>query len=288
MTLSAAYAMAKNIWSELGEDRIGLISAGIAFYGLLSLFPGIAALLALGGILTEPATLVESFQAIGRVLPDEAAQIIISQASDVAGSREGGLGLAAVLGFLLALYSSSKAVSSLIDGVHAAYDEPDDRGYVARTLFTLAMTLVLMSVVLVAIFSSIGVPVLLSVLFPDGDGAQIVALVRWPVLAALTALALGFLYRLSVRHRSPPVRWITPGAMLSAVLWMLASAAFSVYVQNFANYNETFGTLGGVVSLLMWMWLSAYIVLLGAEVNSVLDEYSAGALPARGLRGSQR
>ncbi len=276
------YAIATTIWRELGDDRICLICAGIAFYGLLSLFPGIAALLALGGLLTEPATLVENFQAIGRVLPKEPSDIIISQASDVAGSREGGLGLAALAGFALALYSSSKAVASLIAGVHAAYDEADDRGYFANTVFTLTMTLLLLGLVLAAIFCSVGVPILFATFFTDEKGAQCVALVCWPLLAALTALALGLLYRLSVRHRRPPVRWITPGAVTSAVLWMIASALFSIYVRNFANYNETFGTLGGVISLLMWMWLSAYIVLLGAEINSVLDDLAADTADSRG------
>lgn len=270
-------ATVKETWLELSDDRIGLISAGIAFYGLLSLFPGIAAFLALGGLMTEPATLVESFQNIGRVLPDSASEIILSQAGKVAGSHEGGLGLAALVGFGLALYSSSKAVSSLVQGVHAAYDESDDRSFLTSLIFTLSMTLLFMVVLLIAIFTSIGVPIIVSTLFTAESLAGLVALVRWPLLAALTALALGLLYRFSVRHRRPRIKWFTPGAVLATVLWILGSIAFSIYVQNFADYNETFGTLGGVVSLLMWMWLSAYIVLLGAEVNSVLDAADADA-----------
>lgn len=266
---------AKKVWAELGNDRIGLIAAGIAFYGLLSLFPGIAVLLSLGGLMTEPEDLVENFQSIGSVLPEAAARIIFDQATKVAGSREGGLGLTALAGFVLALYSSSKAVASLIQGVHAAYNETDDRGIVASTALTLSMTFVLMLVVLLAVLSSIAVPVILATVLPDSGIAWLVALVRWPVLAALTALALGILYRFSVRHQNPRVLWVTPGAILATILWILGSAAFSVYVQNFANYNETFGTLGGVISLLMWMWLSAYIILLGAEVNSVMDEARA-------------
>lgn len=266
---------AKKVWAELGNDRIGLIAAGIAFYGLLSLFPGIAVLLSLGGLMTEPEDLVENFQSIGSVLPEAAARIIFDQATKVAGSREGELGLTALAGFVLALYSSSKAVASLIQGVHAAYNETDDRGIVASTALTLSMTFVLMLVVLLAVLSSIAVPVILATVLPDSGIAWLVALVRWPVLAALTALALGILYRFSVRHQNPRVHWVTPGAILATILWILGSAAFSVYVQNFANYNETFGTLGGVISLLMWMWLSAYIILLGAEVNSVMDEARA-------------
>ncbi|MEZ5779793.1 MAG: YihY/virulence factor BrkB family protein [Paracoccaceae bacterium] len=260
----------KDLWAELGSDRIGLISAGIAFYGLLSLFPGIAVMLSLGGLLTEPQDLVDSFQSVSRVLPPAAAEIIFDQATAVAGSRNGGLGLTALVGLALALYSSSKAVASLIQGVHVAYDETDDRGFIASLALTLAMTLVFMTVVLLGVLSTIGVPVVLSALALDGTAAGIVALLRWPVLGALTALALGILYRYSVRHQNPRVQWFTPGAVISAVLWIVGSWIFSLYVQNFANYNETFGTLGGVVSLLMWMWLSAYVILLGAEMNTVL------------------
>lgn len=276
----------KELRSQLGSDKIGLISAGIAFYGLLSLFPGIATILALGGLMIRPEDLVAGFQSVGSLLPPAAADIVFDQASSVAGSQNDGLGLAALIGFALALYSSSKAVASLIQGVHVAYDETDDRGIIASILLTLTMTLVFMAVAIFGALATIGVPVVLATFVPDSQSAGVLALLRWPVLGILTALALGFLYRFSVRHQTPRVRWITPGAVISTLLWIAGSWLFSVYVQNFADYNKTFGTLGGVVSLLMWMWLSAYIILFGAEVNSVMDATATGK-SAEGERTGQ-
>ena len=251
------------------KDRIGLISAGIAFYGLLSLFPGIAAMMALGGLLIEPNILVDQVRQIQSVLPPDANKIIIDQAIQIAGSQAGGLGLAAVVGIALSIYSASKAVGSLVMGLHVAAGEAEGRGFVASTIFTLAMTAVAIGLALVAIFSTVMVPATLAVLNLEGTIALVLGLVRWPIIGVITALGLSLFYRLTIPQRSPQSRWITPGALLGATLWLAGSVAFSLYVQNFANYNKTFGTLGGVVSLLMWLWLSAYIVLLGEEVNNL-------------------
>lgn len=260
----------KELFSEATSDRIGLIAAGIAFYGLLSLFPGIAAMMALGGLMTEPGILVDQVRQIQSVLPPDASKIIIDQAIQIAGSQAGGLGLAAVVGILLSIYSASKAVGSLVMGLHVAAGEADGRGFVAGTMFTLMMTVVTIGLALVAIFSTVVVPGVLAVLNVEGTVAWVLGLVRWPIIGVITALGLGLFYRLSIPQRSPLSHWITPGALLGATLWLAGSVTFSLYVQNFANYNKTFGTLGGVVSLLMWLWLSAYIVLLGEEVNSLL------------------
>lgn len=271
-SLVAAWRFLKELRAEVDYDRVGLVAAGIAFYGLLSLFPGIAAMMALGGLLTEPTALVELMRDIGGSLPPEAQKIIIDQAVSIAGSQNGGLGLAALVGIALSLYSASKAVGALIAGIHVAAGERDDRGFLASTLFTLAMTAMLTGFALVAVFSTIIVPTLIAAFNLSEAQAWIAGLVRWPLMWIMAALAIGALYRLSFRNRNPRCRWITPGAMLSATLWLAGSVAFSIYVQNFANYNETFGTLGGVVSLLMWMWLSSYIILLGEEVNALISK----------------
>lgn len=265
------WSLTKDLFSEVIKDRLGLIAAGIAFFGLLSLFPGIAAMMALGGLWTKPAVLVTQLQDIGSVLPPEASKIIVDQAVQIAGSQKGGLGLAAVIGILLSIYSASTAVGSLVTGIHVAAGRPETRGFIAGIMFTLAMTVVAIALALLAILSTVVVPAILATLQAQGIIAWILGLVRWPIMGIITALGLGLFYRLSIEHRRPPPRWITPGAILGAVLWLGGSVAFSIYVQNFANYNKTFGTLGGVVSLLIWLWLSAYIVLLGEELNALLE-----------------
>ena len=266
---------AKELFAEVNNDRVGLVAAGIAFYGLLSLFPGIAAMMALGGLWTQPSVLVDQLQQIGSVLPPEASKIIIDQAVQIAGSQKGGLGLAAVVGILLSIYSASNAVGSLIVGIHVAAGEPETRRFIASMGFTLAMTVVTIGLALLAILSTVVLPAVLAALHAEGTVAWILGLTRWPIMGVISVLGLSLFYRLSIPHRSPPPRWITPGAVLGAVLWLGGSVAFSIYVQNFANYNKTFGTLGGVISLLIWLWLSAYIVLLGEEVNALLESREA-------------
>jgi membrane protein len=266
----ALWPLAKDVFAKLGRDRVGLVSAGIAFYGLLSLFPGIAAMMALGGLIVRPSVLVSQLNEIGAVLPPEAQKIIVDQATQIAGSQTGGLGLTVLFGIGLALYSASRAVASLVMGIHVAANAEDTRGFLAGYVFTLAMTLVTVLLVLLALFSTVIIPAILAALAVEGWVAWVLGLVRWPLMGVITAFGLGLFYRLSVRNRSPQPAWITPGAVLGAVLWLAGSVAFSIYVQNFANYNKSFGTLGGVVSLLTWLWLSSYIVLLGEEVNTLL------------------
>lgn len=263
---------AKALLAELAKDRVSLVAAGIAFYGLLSLFPGLAALMALGGLLTKPATLVDQLRSLGAALPPEARAIIIDQATQIAGSREGGLSLSAVIGFSVALYSASRAVVSLIEGIHIAADEPDDRGYIAAFFFTMGMTVLLLVFALIAILGTVVVPIVLVALRMNGSAVWVAALIRWPIMGAMIALFLSAFYRLSLRNKRPRIAWVTAGAVVAAVLWMAGSVLFSIYVENFSNYNNTFGTLGGVVTLLIWMWLSAYIILIGAEINATVEK----------------
>ena len=270
MNLKEIWRFLRDLMAAIGKDQIGLISAGIAFYGLLSLFPGIAAIMALGGLLTAPIALVAQMQQVGSLMPPEAAKIILDQATEIAGSAKGGLGVTAAVGIGLSIYSASNAVGALIIGIHVAAGEVDDRGMVRRFLFTLVMTVVAVPLALLALFSTVVLPAVLAALHVGTVGVWLAGLVRWPIIGAIAACGLGLFYRLSIRHRLPRPRWITPGAILSIVLWVVGSILFSIFVQNFAHYNQTFGTLGGLVSLLMWMWLSAYIVLLGEEVNTLI------------------
>ncbi len=263
--------VALRVKNEISADHVGLVAAGVAFYGLLALFPAITACLAIAGILIEPQGIVDQLQQIGQLMPEQAAQIIVDQATQVAGSAEGGLGIAAVGGILLAVYSASRGMSSLLEGMNVAYDETDERGFIKRTLLVYGLTLFLIIGFLIGMGVAMVLPAVLGTLGLGPIVEFIAHAASWAFLVVLTVIGLAVLYRYGPDREDPEWQWVTPGAMIATLLWVVGSVGFAFYVGNFASYNETFGSLGGVIVLLMWLWLSAYIVLLGAEVDSEME-----------------
>ena len=263
--------IAFRVKDEVAADRVGLIAAGVAFYGLLALFPAITALIAISGMLVEPSQVVAQLEDLKGLMPEEVIAIVTDQATAVAGSREGGLGLAAVLGVLIALWSASKGMASLIEGVNVAYDEEEKRGFVKLKLVTLGLTFFLMMGLLGALIATLVLPIVLA-LFELGPMFEILmTAVLWVGLFCLTVFGLSVLYRYAPSRDAPEWQWASPGALIACLVWVIASAGFAFYVGNFGSYNESFGSLAGVIVLLMWFWISAFIILLGAEVNAEME-----------------
>lgn len=267
--------IALRLKDEIAADHLGLIAAGVAFYGLMALFPAITALLAIGGLMVEPNQIVEQISLLEGMVPDEVMTIIVDQATKVAGSREGGLGLAAVAGILIAIYSASKGMNSLIEGMNVAYDEQEKRGFFMKTFVTLALTVCLIFGLLMGLLAALAVPSVIA-LVDAGPLTEILGTVLvWALLLVMTLAGLAVLYRYGPSRDQPEFRWASPGAVAACVLWLAGSAGFAFYVGNFGSYNESFGTLAGVIVLLMWLWISAFIVLLGAEINAEVEAQTA-------------
>lgn len=256
---------------EIAEDRVGLIAAGVAFYGLLALFPAITALIAISGLMVEPSAVVDQLQRLSGFVPEEVIAIITKQATAVAGSREGGLGLAAAVGILVAVYSASKGMASLMEGINVAYDETEERGFVKLKLVTLGLTGFLMAGLIIALLAMLGLPAVLTFLNLGSTLSTLITLAMWTGLVALTIVGLSVLYRYAPSRDEPEWKWASVGALVGCLLWIAASAGFAFYVSNFGSYNESFGTLAGVVVLLMWFWISAFVILVGAELNAELE-----------------
>jgi membrane protein len=263
--------VALRVKDGIATDRISLLAAGVAFYGLLALFPAITAVIAVSGLLVEPSQIVDQMQSLSGLVPEEVLSIITTQATSVAGSHSGGLGLAAILGLLIALYSASKGVASLIQGLNAAYNEEESRGFIKLKLLTFGLTLLLIAGLIFGLGATLAVPAVLA--FVDLGPIVAIALttVPWVGLIALTIFGLSALYRYAPSRDAPEWKWASAGAIVGCVLWIVASAGFAFYVGNFGSYNESFGTLAGVIVLLMWFWISAFIILLGAELNAELE-----------------
>lgn len=267
--------IALRVKDEIAADHVGLIAAGVAFYGLMALFPAITALLAIGGLMVEPSQIVDQISQLEGVVPDEVMEIIIGQATQVAGSREGGLGLAAVAGILIALYSASKGMNSLIEGMNVAYDEEEKRGFFMKTFVTLTLTLFLITGLLMGLLATLAVPSVIALVDAGPVTEVLGSLLAWGVLLVMTMAGLAVLYRYGPSRDKPELLWASPGAVAACVLWLAGSAGFAFYVGNFGSYNESFGALAGVVVLLMWLWISAFIVLLGAEINAEVEAQTA-------------
>ena len=262
----------KRVSGEVSRDHVVLVAAGVAFYGLLAIFPGIAALMAIAGIVLDPQTVVDQLGQLDAVLPAEAADIILGQAEDVAGSESNRLGFTAILGILLAFWSASAGVSALMEGINLAYDEKDQRGFLKRTFVRLALTLGLILTLIAIVAIAVVLPVALQFLTALGPVAEtLIAVLRWTVIFLIVVAMLAALYRFAPNRDDAEWRWTTPGALVATALWVVGSVAFALYVRNFASYQETFGALAGVVVLLMWLWLSALIILLGAEFDSEME-----------------
>lgn len=264
-------AAALRVKDGIGEDRLSLIAAGVAFFGLLAIFPAITALMAVAGLFLTPADVTEQIQQISAMLPDRAAEIVIDQAKSVAGSDQGGLGLAALLGLGLALYSASAGVGNLVAGLNVAYGERESRGFVKLKLTTMALTFLLIVGLVLAFAGVLILPGVLAVIPLGGTAELLVSGLRWVLLLGFTVLAVALIYHFGPDRRPARWRWVTPGAAIACLLWIVTSVGFSIYAENFGSYQETFGSLAGVVILLFWLWISAFVVLLGGKINAELE-----------------
>lgn len=269
--LNGALDIAVRMWNRQSTLNLGLIAAGIAFYGLLSLFPGITAAVALAGVFLQPSMLVENSAEITAMLPEAAKNIVMGQLEDVANADSSTLSFAAVFSVAIALYSASRAVANFIAGLNFIYEEKERRNFFAVTALTIMLTIILIFGVLIAIIVVAAIPVVASIIGDYGMIDDLVMFLRWPFLFLMGACGIAILYRLGPSRRSAKWRWLTPGAFVACALWVAGSYGFSLYVQSFGSYNETFGALGGVIVLLTWLWLSAFIVLIGALLDAELE-----------------
>ncbi|SDZ51091.1 membrane protein [Jannaschia faecimaris] len=265
----------KRLKAEIAKDNLSLIAAGVAFYSLLAIFPAITALMSIAGLMYRPEELVFVLEGAAGIVPPDVSRILLEQAQSVAGSGGGGLTLGLALGLGLALWSGSNGVGSLIQGLNVAYGERETRGFVGLKLRTIGMTVVMMLGLLLATSLIVVVPIGLAVAVLPPQVERVVQLVAYVPLALIFVAGVSGLYRWGPDRARAKWRWLTPGAVAASALWLAASVGFSVYVQTFGSYNETFGSIAGVIVLLMWLWLSALVVLLGAKLNAEMEAQTA-------------
>lgn len=266
--------VASRVRDEYRDDNLSLLGAGIAFFATLSLAPALAATVAIYGIVSSPETVARHVEELAGAMPPEARQLLTDQLNDLVSTDPTGLGFGAVVGLALALWSASAAMKHLIVALSNIYDERESRGFVALRSRALGMTL--------GAILFLGLTVALITLAPTlaeevvGTSARsLVSVARWPLLAIVMMLGLALLYRFAPDREPPRWRWVSWGSVIATVLWLVASALFSFYVARFGSYNETYGSMAAVVVLMLWLFLTALCVLLGAEINSELEHQTA-------------
>lgn len=262
----------KRSWAEMGKDNLSLIAAGVAFYGFTAMVPLLGATVLVYGLVADPQTVLRQMAALTEVLPAEAASLIGDQLMNVVSSAEGKKGLGLVVALAIALWGATKGAGAIVTALNIAYEEEDQRGFVKRTL----LNLVIVVGAVIGLIFAVGAITSLSHLerLIPGAPTPIVwlgKLASWLVLAGLIAAGAATLYRYGPDRDEAKWSWLTPGSIAAAIGIGALTVGFSVYVANFGNYNATYGSLGAVVVLLTWLYLSALVLLLGAELNSELE-----------------
>ncbi len=267
------------IWDVMDRLNLSLIAAGVGFFAMLALFPTLAALVLLWSLVADPAQIGAVLDVAHEVVPPEVYDVVSGQVAGVINAGSGGrLGWSALVSLLVALYSARAGVSALIRGLNAAYDIGHRPSIIRRWMADIGVTLTICGLTLVAIAAAVIAPILITIL-PLGPLATLAAeLARWVVSVGAVRVTLGIIYRFGPNRRGRRPKWITPGAVVATVLWMAVSMGFTIYVANFAHYNEVYGSLGAAVALLMWFYLSAYVVLMGGALNAAIEAGGAHLL----------
>ncbi len=261
----------KRGWKEAKADQVPLLAAGVAYYAFLAIFPALVAIVSIYGLFADPATITSQLKSLTEALPGQARQVITDQVTALA-ARRTALGIGLIISILIALWSASGGISNMLTAITAAYDEEEKRGFIKKRLLSLALTVGAILFMLIMLGIVAVLPPLLNSLFGSGVLKWVFQILGWLVLMVIVMVVLGFLYRIAPDRDAPKIKWVSVGAVVATVIWLLASIGFSIYSSTFGNYAKTYGVFAGIVVLLFWLWLTSYAILLGAEINAESEQ----------------
>jgi membrane protein len=275
------------------EDRIMAEAAGVTFYALLAIFPGLASLISIYGLFADPVQLAGQLRNLAGVIPGGGIDLIRAQVTALTSSGHQALGLGLVIGLATSLWSSNAGVKAFFDALNVVYHEHEKRGFLKLTLVSLCFTLAILAFLIIALLGVVVVPIVLNFIGLGGDIDLLIEIARWPVMVLVVALGLAFLYRFGPSRARARWQWVSWGSGTAAILWLVVSLAFSYYVANFGSYNKTYGSLGAVVGFMTWIWISSMVVLMGAELNAELEQQTVrdstiGPEKPPGMRGAYK
>ncbi len=267
----------KRVWQEIATDRVLSVAGGLTFFALLALFPAITAIVSIFGLFADPAEVGSYLAGFTSVLPNDSATLLVDQARMISAENPANLSLAAVAGLVFALWSANGGTKALIEALNVAYGVPETRGFVRLHLISLGSTVCGILTALVLIVAVAILPAALNFVWLGGIAGPVLLISRWPAIFLVMLGLLAVIYRWGSNRRDAAWRWITPGAVLASSGLIVFSLLFSWYASNISDLNRTYGSLGAVVALMIWMWMSATVILVGAELNAELDRQTLNA-----------
>jgi membrane protein len=259
------------LYNKVNDDRILAVAGGLAFFGLLALFPGVAAFVALYGLFSDWSTINGHLATFTFMLPGGASEIIADEVRRVAAQGNGALGIKFFASLMIGLWSANSGIKSMFDALNVAYGEREKRSFLTLNLEALLFTLAAILASIAAFSAVVAAPVAFQ-FFGLGKMMQVIAIIRWPLLAMIVLLGLSVLYRFGPSRGTSKWRCVTWGSALATLLWVGISVLFSWYVASIGNYSRTYGALGAIIGFMTWIWLSAIVILLGAELNAELEQ----------------
>jgi membrane protein len=261
--------IALRVYRGVDEDRILMNAAAVTFYVLLALFPAIAALVSIYGLFADPHSIAKQLDALSGILPGGGLTVIRDQLTRLTSNDSGSLTIGFVSGLVVSLWSANGGIKGLFDALNAVYEETETRSFLWFNAITLAFTLATLGFAVAALICIVAVPAVLDYL--PGFVAAVINIARWPLMAALVAVFLAFIYHYGPSRDEPKWRWFSWGSVVAALLWLGVSGAFSYYAAEFGTFNKTYGSLGAIIGFMLWIWLSVIVVLLGGKLNAVLE-----------------
>jgi membrane protein len=259
----------RQTFARIRSDRIVPLAAGITFYGLLALFPAIAAIISIYGLIAGSQYLYEILAFVEGALPSSGARFLRNRIERVGTEHGATLSFALVISVITAMWSANRGMKALFEGLNVAYGEIETRSFIRLNILTMFFTIGLLCFLIIAVFIVADIPSILEEKSSSSPMFILFRIVRWPFLFILSLLSVEILYRMGPCRNGYQRKWVSPGAMLAVLSWMIGTFLFSAFLSNFQNYDMTFGTLAAVDGLLVWMWLSSITILMGAELNGV-------------------
>jgi membrane protein len=254
----------KRAWKTGEERNLSLVAGGVAYYVLLALFPALAALVSIYGLIANPADAIKHAHALAGMLPGSAVSSIGSELRQLTAASGRSLGLGAVIGFFIALWSALRGMRGMISALNIAYGQPERRGFLRLNIIGALLTSVVLIGGVIALSLIVVLPIVLHQAGISGAMRWMGLTVEWPLLVLFFVGLIALIYRYGPDRDVPKWKWASPGVIAASILWIIGSGLFSLYIDKFSSYDKIYGALGALLVLLIWLWLSAFVVLLGA------------------------